>query len=77
MQAEALATERGADLEARIQRRIVQRTWGRIRGLQVRVVDGGAVVRGVAPSYAVKQLALLAVREVHDSIPLALDIAVN
>jgi hypothetical protein len=47
-----------AACEESIKRRIVQRTGGRIRLLQVETIGSRIVVRGLAPSYYLKQLAL-------------------
>src|SRR5262245_32664894 len=44
--------------EESIKRRIVQRTRGRIRLLQVDTIGSRIVIRGSAPSYYLKQLAL-------------------
>jgi hypothetical protein len=46
-----------------IERRIVERTWRRIRQLRVEVHAGRVVVRGQTPWYYAKQLAILAVQE--------------
>jgi len=53
-----------AELERAITRQIVQRTWGRVRELQVQAAEDRLVVRGHASSHHVRQLALLAVGEV-------------
>ena len=45
-------------LERAIERQIRQRTWGRLQWLEVRVCHDLVIVRGLAPSYYVKQLAL-------------------
>jgi hypothetical protein len=47
--------------------RIVQRTAGRIRFLQVEAIDNRVVIRGCAPSYYLKQLALRGARDVLGS----------
>jgi len=47
-----------AACEESIKRRIVQRTGGRIRLLQVETIGSRVVIRGSAPSYYLKQLAL-------------------
>jgi len=65
------------ELERTISQQIVQRSWGRVRGLQVEWHDGSVTVTGRAPSYYVKQLALLAVREVIDHAPVELNIEVD
>ena len=54
-------------LERAIERRIVQRTWGRIQALEVEVTDNWVVVRGRAPSYYLEQLALQGVLDVIES----------
>jgi hypothetical protein len=54
-------------LERAIERQIMQRTWGRIRALQVMVSNNLVVVRGRAPSYYVEQLALQAVLDLVES----------
>ena len=46
-----------------IERRIMERTWGRIRQLRVEVYAGRVVVRGQTLWYYAKQLALSAVQE--------------
>jgi hypothetical protein len=51
------------DLQGTLERRINQRTFGRIHQLQVDVTPGRVAVRGYASSYYVKQLAIHAVLE--------------
>jgi hypothetical protein len=51
-------------LEASVERRIQERTWGRVRQLRVEAGQDRLVVRGCTPSYYVKQLAVQAVLEV-------------
>jgi hypothetical protein len=46
-----------------IERRIMERTWRRIRQLRVEVYPGRVVVQGQTLSYYAKQLAILAVQE--------------
>jgi hypothetical protein len=46
-----------------IERRIMERTWRRIRQLRVQVYAGRVVVQGQTLSYYAKQLAILAVQE--------------
>jgi hypothetical protein len=46
-----------------IERRIMERTWRRIRHLRVEVYAGRVVVQGQTLSYYAKQLAILAVQE--------------
>src|SRR5262245_59850103 len=47
-----------ASLERTLERRIHERTRGRIRGIQVAIGDNRVTVRGVSPSYYIKQLAI-------------------
>jgi hypothetical protein len=54
-------------LEQAIKLRIVDRTGGRIRALAIELTDRGLVVRGNAPCYYVKQLALQGVLDVLNS----------
>jgi hypothetical protein len=65
------------DLAATIGRHIAERTWGRVRRLQVEVNEKGVVVRGCAPTYYVKQLALHAVREVLEAARMDVEIEVG
>jgi hypothetical protein len=51
-------TDAGMTLTELIESRIHQSTHGRIRDLKVEEVQGHVVVRGNAPSYHTKQLAL-------------------
>jgi hypothetical protein len=51
-------------LERAIERQIVQRTWGRVQALEVKVTDNRVIVRGCAPSYYIEQLALQGVLDV-------------
>jgi hypothetical protein len=66
----------GPALEEVIERHITQRTWGRVHQLHVEVRDGRAHVRGCAPTYYVKQLAIQAVHDVDESLPVELEIDV-
>ena len=52
------AAEVEQTLERAIERQVMQRTWGRIQALEVKVSPNLVVVRGRAPSYYVEQLAL-------------------
>jgi hypothetical protein len=54
----ARAVEADPALERAIERRVMQRTWGRIRALEVKVRHDLVIVCGRAPSYYVEQLAL-------------------
>ncbi len=67
----------GPELEEDLERRIVQRTWGRIHRLQVERKGNQVIVRGFSPSYYVKQLALLAVQEMGQAGTVQLDIQVG
>jgi hypothetical protein len=64
------------ELAQTIERQVVTRTWGRVRSLRVELDDGRVVVFGRAPSYYVKQLALLAIHEVVGMAPIELNIEV-
>ena len=69
-----------AALEGSIERRIAERTWGRVHWLRVAVGDGRAVVSGYAPSYYIKQLAIQAALEAlgtDESLLPVLDIQVG
>ena len=68
---------RGPELEEDLERRIIQRTWGRIHQLHVEWNGDRVIVRGYSPSYYVKQLALVAVQELGDTLPVELDILVG
>jgi hypothetical protein len=52
------------ELEQAIKHRIVQRTGGRIRMLEVEVIGSRVVINGCAPCYYLKQLALQGVLDV-------------
>src|SRR5437899_234470 len=67
----------GPELEEDLERRIVERTWGRIHRLQVERKGDQVIVRGCSPSYYVKQLALLAVQEMGQAVPVHFDIQVG
>ncbi len=67
----------GPELAEDLERRIVQRTWGRIHRLQVERQGDQVIVRGYSPSYYVKQLALLAVQEMGQAVSVQLDIQVG
>ena len=60
---------RDAELEQRIQREIMQCTWGRIRRLRVEASNGAILVEGLTTSYYVKQLAIKAVMDVIATLP--------
>lgn len=56
------------DLAERIEAAVQTRTGGRIRGLQVRVKDGGIVISGRATTYYTKQLVTHAAMEAGDEL---------
>jgi hypothetical protein len=58
---------RSPALEQDIMQRIVQRTGGRIQMLEVETIDSRVVIRGRAPCYHLKQLALQGVLDVLGS----------
>lgn len=65
---------------ARIRSQIMRKTSGRVRQLSVETASDRIVVRGLAPSYYVKQLALHAVLEALAGSPageLVLDVEVR
>jgi len=57
-------TRTPAELAQTIERRIVQRAWGRIHRLEVKVIDGRVFVRGCTSTYHSKQLALEGVLDI-------------
>jgi hypothetical protein len=59
-----------------LERHIQARTGRRVRGLRVEVGTGGVVLRGLAASYHVKQLAQHGVRDLLPEVPLENAIAV-
>jgi hypothetical protein len=68
------------DLQEALERRIAQRTFGRVQHLEVHVAPGRVTVRGYASCYYDKQLAIQAVLEVlgGDQFPeVALEIEVG
>jgi hypothetical protein len=62
MIAETKSAER-ANLEQTLERRITERTWGRIRRLRVAVEEGRVLIHGFTESYYAKQLAIQGARE--------------
>jgi hypothetical protein len=72
-----LPSAAGPELSEDLERRILQRTWGRIHQLRVERQGDHVVVRGYCPSYYIKQLALLAVQETGESVPVRLEIEVS
>jgi hypothetical protein len=72
-----LSTAAGPELEEDLERRILQRTWGRIHQLQVERQEDQVIVRGYCPSYYIKQLALLAVQEMGETISVRFEVQVG
>ena len=64
-------------LTQRIESRIRQSTYGRIRDLHVEEVQGCVVVRGNVPSHHTKQLALHGALELLAGAPLSAEITVG
>ena len=64
MPPQALHLDEKAALTAELERHITHRTWGRVHWLSVEEADGRLQVRGVVPSYYVKQLAIQACLDV-------------
>jgi hypothetical protein len=56
-------TDADADACSAIERRIRERTWGRMRHVHVELSGEQVVVHGQVPTYYLKQLALEAARE--------------
>ena len=67
----------GPELDEDLERRIVQRTWGRIHQLQIERQGDQVIVRGYSPSYYIKQLALLAVQETGQPVSVQFNIQVG
>ena len=67
MSEEREAGLRSPEREQAIRHQILERTAGRIRTLEVEVIDNRIVIRGRAPSYYLKQLALQGVLDVLGS----------
>ena len=63
MPTDTLPSDAQTDLRQTIEANIVRNTWGRIHRLEVEATADLVVVRGCAPSYYVKQLAIQAVLE--------------
>jgi hypothetical protein len=59
---------RSQGLDQAIKHQIVQRTGGRIQMLEVEMLDDAVVIRGCAPCYYIKQLALQGVLDVIGSL---------
>lgn len=76
---EATTVQLQEEMEASVERRIRQRTSGRVQRLPVAVSDGHLLVQGETTTYYVKQLALEAAREAskQSNMPLRIDIRVS
>jgi len=60
------------ELEEVVKLKVIDRTGGQIRAVEIELTDAELVVRGIAPSYYVKQLALHAALDVlHSACELA------
>lgn len=71
------ASVAGPGLNEDLERRIVQRTWGRIHQLHIERHGDRVIVRGYSPTYYIKQLALLAVQEMGPPVSVQFDIQVG
>jgi hypothetical protein len=69
MHAEVAAAETNEALPHALERHIARRTWGRLRRVVIEVTEGRVTVRGCAPSYYVKQLAIQACLEATEAAP--------
>jgi len=69
MHAEVAAHGTSELLPHHLERHIARRTWGRQRRLVVEVAADHVTVRGCAPSYYVKQLAIQACLEATEAAP--------
>ncbi|MFO0848256.1 MAG: hypothetical protein U0871_06835 [Gemmataceae bacterium] len=67
----------GTDLADEIARAVRERTAGRLREASVAVTDDAVIVRGVAPSYYLKQLALEAARASLRGLPVLIRLEVT
>ncbi|MBI1902527.1 MAG: hypothetical protein HYS13_15610 [Planctomycetia bacterium] len=77
MPAENESPRGGLSFAETIERQIVERTSGRIRGLRVELSDGCLIVHGFASSYYIKQLALHAAREmINGTLAVNLDVQI-
>ncbi len=69
MQATVPVPESNEVLPQEIERAITRRTWGRLHRLAIEVMPDRLIVRGYAPSYYVKQLAIQACLEATEAAP--------
>ena len=69
MPTEVTTREPNEALPQDLERHIARRTWGRLRRLAIEVTRDRVTVRGCAPSYYVKQLAIQACLEATETAP--------
>jgi hypothetical protein len=67
----------GPDLADEIARAVRERTAGRLREASITVTDDAVVVRGVAPSFYLKQLALEAARAALRGLPVLIRLEIT
>lgn len=67
----------GTDLAHEIARAVRERTAGRLREASIAVTDDAVVVRGVAPSFYLKQLALEAARVALRGLPVLIRLEIT
>lgn len=79
MPMEALLEPRSeyAELEEHIEREVRLRACGRVRGLQVRVLEGQVVITGKTSTYYAKQLVTHAALENADQLSVINDVEVG
>jgi hypothetical protein len=77
MPAESAAPNPNEGLPLAIERHIARRTWGRLRQLAIEVSGDRVTVRGCAPSYYVKQLAIQACLEATEAAPPQIDVDIT
>jgi hypothetical protein len=79
MLVEAPVRDGREELEQSLERRIMERTWRRVRQLRVEVNGRRVVINGRTPSYYAKQLAIAAVLEVLDEAgaPAAVEVRID
>ena len=70
MHATLVAGENNEVAPQQIERAIARRTWGRLRRLAIEITPDRVIVRGCAPSYYLKQLAIQACLEATEATPL-------
>jgi hypothetical protein len=78
MQTESTVESNDAEMLRAVERAIRARTWGRVANLLVEARGERVIVRGSAPTYYLKQLALEAAREaLATTRPFLIDIDVT